>query len=177
MPFPTGERPQRSPIVHRTSPAAAIYFSYAEPIDALLGIGAALDPVMGSENTKVVAGLLRIFAWLVRRPQVLPGHQEARNNTAGSWRPPPTAGEDCRHVHPIRFAGLFGTGVVHCRILMYVVPHTALMAAGVLGLVEGSIYLTKSDEDFLSIYVTNKKQKALVRLERWDGVSDVCWGF
>ena len=41
---------------------------------------------------------------------------------------------------------------------MYVVGYAALMAAGVLGLVEGIIYLTKSDEDFQSIYVTGRKE-------------------
>jgi TM2 domain-containing membrane protein YozV len=29
--------------------------------------------------------------------------------------------------------------------------------AGIIGLIEGIIYLTKSDEDFVNTYVTNKK--------------------
>ena len=31
------------------------------------------------------------------------------------------------------------------------------IAVGVIGLVEGILYLTKSDEEFVSTYVTNKK--------------------
>ena len=53
--------------------------------------------------------------------------------------------------------GMFGIGAV-IGFLMYVVGYAAVMAAGVLGLVEGIIYLTKSDEDFQSIYVTGQKQ-------------------
>ncbi len=53
--------------------------------------------------------------------------------------------------------GMFGIGAV-IGLLMYVVGYAFLMAAGVLGLVEGIIYLTKSDEDFQSIYVTGQKQ-------------------
>ena len=52
---------------------------------------------------------------------------------------------------------MFGIGFV-IGTLMAVVGYAGLMAAGVLGLVEGIIYLTKSDEDFQSIYVTGKKE-------------------
>lgn len=31
------------------------------------------------------------------------------------------------------------------------------MAAGVIGLIEGIMYLTKSDEEFVNTYITNKK--------------------
>ncbi len=30
-------------------------------------------------------------------------------------------------------------------------------ATGIIGLIEGIIYLTKSDEDFVTTYITNKK--------------------
>jgi len=30
-------------------------------------------------------------------------------------------------------------------------------AAGIIGLIEGIIYLTKSDEEFVNTYITNKK--------------------
>ena len=53
--------------------------------------------------------------------------------------------------------GIFGIGVF-IGLLLYAVGYIALMAAGILGLVEGIIYLTKSDEDFQSIYVTGQKQ-------------------
>ena len=52
---------------------------------------------------------------------------------------------------------MFGIGAA-IGFLMYGVGYIALMAAGVVGLVEGIIYLTKSDEDFQSIYVTGQKE-------------------
>lgn len=36
---------------------------------------------------------------------------------------------------------------------------------GILGLVEGIMYLTKSDEEFVSTYVVNKKEMALTILK------------
>ena len=53
--------------------------------------------------------------------------------------------------------GIFGIGLF-IGLLLYGVGYIALMAAGILGLVEGIIYLTKSDEEFQTIYVTGKKQ-------------------
>ncbi len=55
------------------------------------------------------------------------------------------------------FLGIFGIGVF-IGFLLYAIGYLAAMAAGILGLVEGIIYLTKSDEDFQSIYVTGQKQ-------------------
>ena len=53
--------------------------------------------------------------------------------------------------------GIFGIGLF-IGLLLYGVGYIALMAAGILGLVEGIIYLTKSDEEFQTIYVTGQKQ-------------------
>jgi TM2 domain-containing membrane protein YozV len=39
----------------------------------------------------------------------------------------------------------------------FFIPLLATMAMGVIGLAEGIIYLTKSDEEFVSTYITNKK--------------------
>ena len=55
------------------------------------------------------------------------------------------------------FLGIFGIGLF-IGLLLYGVGYIALMAAGILGLVEGIIYLTKSDEEFQTIYVTGQKQ-------------------
>jgi TM2 domain-containing membrane protein YozV len=38
-----------------------------------------------------------------------------------------------------------------------VFPIIAPVAFGVIGLVEGILYLTKSDEEFVATYITNKK--------------------
>jgi hypothetical protein len=38
-----------------------------------------------------------------------------------------------------------------------VIPILATTAMSIIGLVEGIIYLTKSDEEFVSTYITNKK--------------------
>ena len=53
--------------------------------------------------------------------------------------------------------GIFGIGLF-IGLLLYGVGYIALMAAGILGLVEGIIYLIKSDEEFQTIYVTGQEQ-------------------
>ena len=53
--------------------------------------------------------------------------------------------------------GIFGIGLF-IGLLLYAVGYIAWMAAGILGLVEGIIFLTKSDEEFQTIYVTGQKQ-------------------
>ncbi len=133
--------------------AVAIY--RATPAPGAGGIGGALEGVMGSEKTKLVAGLLAILlGWTgahkfylgIKRPAII-------QLTVGA------GGLVLALVVGSTFIalGIFGIGVV-IGFLMYVVGYIALMAAGVLGLVEGIIYLTKSDEDFQSIYVTGKKE-------------------
>jgi len=60
---------------------------------------------------------------------------------------------------------LLGTFGVHKFILGYTKEGVIQLAAGlltcgaagILGLIEGIIYLTKSDEDFVNTYITNKK--------------------
>ena len=119
------------------------------------GIGAALEGVMGSEKTKVVAGLLAIFlGWAgvhkfylgIKTPAIIQLAVGGGGLVLALF------------VGTAFIAlGMFGIGAV-IGFLMYVVGYAAVMAAGVLGLVEGIIYLTKSDEDFQSIYVTGQKQ-------------------
>lgn len=49
---------------------------------------------------------------------------------------------------------LLGLGTGMCVII----PLIASLAMGIIGLVEGIIYLTKSDEDFYQTYAINKKE-------------------
>ena len=48
-------------------------------------------------------------------------------------------------------------GFVGSMFVIGCVFFLAPMAASIIGLIEGIIYLTKSDEEFVSLYVTNKK--------------------
>ena len=132
--------------------AVAIY--RAMPTPGAGGIGGSLDGVLGSEDE----GGCRAAGdtpWLGRRPQVLPGHQ-----TAAMIQLAVGGGGIVLAliVGNIFIAlGIFGIGLF-IGILLYGVGYIALMAAGILGLVEGIVYLTKSDEEFQTIYVTGKKE-------------------
>ncbi len=119
------------------------------------GIGGALEGVMGSEKTKVVAGLLGIFlGWAgihkfylgIKKPAIMQlavgGGGLVLALIVGNI---------------FIFLGIFGIGVI-IGFLLYAIGYLALMAAGILGVVEGIIYLTKSDEDFQTIYVNGQKQ-------------------
>jgi len=47
-----------------------------------------------------------------------------------------------------------------CFVAQFVIPclpTLGLMAVGIIGLIEGIIYLTKSDEEFVNTYITNQK--------------------
>lgn len=52
---------------------------------------------------------------------------------------------------------LLGATVVGYATLCIVIGGFILMATGVIGLIEGIIYLTKSDEEFHNIYQANKR--------------------
>ena len=119
------------------------------------GISSTLEGVMGSEKTKLVAGLLGIFlGWAgvhkfylgIKGPAIIQlsvgGGGLVLAMIVGNM---------------FMALGMFGVGIF-IGLFMYAVGYIAMMAAGVLGLVEGIIYLTKSDEDFQSIYVTGQKK-------------------
>ncbi len=116
------------------------------------GIGGALE---GVEKTKVVAGLLAIFlGWAGVHKFYLGIKKPATIQLAVGGGGLVLA----MVVGDIFIAlGIFGIGVF-IGLLLYAIGYIALMAAGVLGLVEGIVYLTKSDEDFQSIYVTGQQQ-------------------
>ena len=127
----------------------------AMPAPGADGIGGALASVIGSERTKLVAGLLGIFlGWVGAHKFYLGFKQPAVIQMA-------IGGSGLvltLFVANIFFySGIYGIGFV-IGLLLYVVGYIALLAAGILGLVEGIIYLTKSDEDFQTIYVTGRKQ-------------------
>ena len=133
--------------------AVAIY--RALPASGAGGVGGALEGVMGSEKTKVVAGLLAIFlGWAGVHKFYLGFKKPAVIQLAVGG-----GGLVLAFVVGSAFValGMFGIGAA-IGFLMYGVGYIALMAAGVVGLVEGIIYLTKSDEDFQSIYVTGQKE-------------------
>ena len=52
------------------------------------------------------------------------------------------------------YLGYVGVGIVHLVLLVLII--TAPIS-GIIGLIEGILYLTKSDEDFHMTYVENKK--------------------
>ena len=133
--------------------AVAVYRAMAAPSSG--GISGTLDGVMGSERTKVVAGLLGIFlGWTgvhkfylgIKRPAMM-------QLAVGAGGPVVALFLGTMLI----FLGIFGIGSF-IGLFLYVVGYIAWMAAGILGLVEGIIYLTKSDEEFQTIYVTGKKQ-------------------
>ena len=133
--------------------AVAIYRAMAAPSAG--GISGTLDGVLGSERTRLVAGLLAILlGWAGAHKFYLGMKRPAIMQLAVGGGGVVVA----LVVGNIFVAlGIFGIGVV-IGLLLFAVGYIALMAAGILGLVEGIIYLTKSDEEFQTIYVTGKKQ-------------------
>ena len=133
--------------------AVAIY--RAMPAPGAGGIGGALDSVLGSERTKVVAGVLGILlGWAGAHKFYLGINRPAMIQLAVSGGGLVLA---LVVANIFIFLGIFGIGLF-IGFLLYGVGYIALMAAGILGLVEGIIYLTKSDEEFQTIYVTGQKQ-------------------
>ncbi len=54
------------------------------------------------------------------------------------------------------YLGYTKEGVIHLAITL-VTCGIAAIVPSVIGLVEGIMYLTKSDEEFVNTYITNKK--------------------
>lgn len=48
--------------------------------------------------------------------------------------------------------------IVGMALSCLVIPIFATMAMGVIGLIEGIMYLTKTDEEFVQTYINNKKE-------------------
>ena len=133
--------------------AVAIY--RAMPAPGVGGIGGALDGVLGSERPKVVAGVLGILlGWAGAHKFYLGIKRPAMIQLAVGGGGVVVA---LVVANIFIFLGIFGIGLF-IGFLLYGVGYIALMAAGILGLVEGIIYLTKSDEEFQTIYVTGQKQ-------------------
>ena len=133
--------------------AVAIYRAMAAPSSG--GISGTLDGVMGSERTRLVAGLLAILlGWAGAHKFYLGMKRPAIMQLAVGG-----GGVVVALVLGNIFItlGIFGIGAV-IGFLLFGIGYIALMAAGILGLVEGIVYLTKSDEEFQTIYVTGKKE-------------------
>jgi len=52
---------------------------------------------------------------------------------------------------------MLATSLAGIVLSCFFLPILATMAMGIIGLIEGIIYLTKSDEEFVSTYITAKK--------------------
>jgi TM2 domain-containing membrane protein YozV len=52
---------------------------------------------------------------------------------------------------------MLGTWLAGIVLSCFFIPILASIAMGVIGLVEGILYLTKSDEEFVNTYINNKK--------------------
>ena len=52
---------------------------------------------------------------------------------------------------------MLGVSLAGLVLSCFVIPVLATTAMGVIGLAEGIIYLTKSDEEFVATYITGKK--------------------
>lgn len=55
-------------------------------------------------------------------------------------------------IYLVMFAVAFILTMISCGFLFFL-----LMIPGIMGLIEGIIYLTKSDEEFVQTYIVNKK--------------------
>lgn len=86
----------------------------------------------GGDNKKVLAGLLAIFLGSLGVHKFILGYQKEG------------------------FI-LLGTSIVGYATLCFLIGSFILMATGVIGLIEGIIYLTKSDEEFYNTYQVGKK--------------------
>lgn len=49
------------------------------------------------------------------------------------------------------------TSVAGILLSCFIVPIFATMAMGIIGLIEGIMYLTKTDDEFVSTYINSKK--------------------
>ena len=82
-----------------------------------------------------------------------------------AWNSPSRVQQENKRVIAGVFALLFGTLGIHKFILGYtqegiiqlVIGVCTCGIAGIIGFIEGIIYLTKSDEEFYQMYQMNKK--------------------
>ena len=86
----------------------------------------------GGDNKKMLAGLLAIFLGSLGVHKFILGYQKEG------------------------FI-LLGASIIGYITLCFVVGSFILMATGVIGLIEGIIYLTKSDEEFYNTYQVGRK--------------------
>ncbi len=130
------------------SDAGAIYRAVS---DSSIGW---INDVLGTEKTRLAAGLLGIFlGWAGVHKFYLGMNRPAKLQLSVGG-----GGFVLSMILANMFMAVATFGIYYIGYLMYTVGFTALIAAGILGLVEGIIYLTKSDEDFAQTYLTGKKE-------------------
>jgi len=86
----------------------------------------------GGENKKIIAGILAIVLGSLGIHKFILGYQKEG-------------------------LILLGISVIGYATLCIAIGAFILMATGLIGLIEGIIYLTKSDEEFYQMYQVNKK--------------------
>ena len=86
----------------------------------------------GGENKKIIAGILAIVLGSLGVHKFILGYQKEG-------------------------LILLGISVIGYATLCIAIGAFILMATGLIGLIEGIIYLTKSDEEFYQMYQANKK--------------------
>ncbi len=86
----------------------------------------------GGDNKKMLAGLLAIFLGSLGVHKFILGYQKEG------------------------FI-LLGASVIGYITVCFVIGSFILMATGIIGLIEGIVYLTKSDEDFYNTYQVGRK--------------------
>ena len=87
-------------------------------------------------DKKMLAGLLAIFLGAFGAHKFILGYQK----------------------EGITMAVIGGVGLIGSFIpIVGCITVFGIMATSIIGLIEGIIYLTKSDEEFVNTYITNKK--------------------
>ncbi len=86
----------------------------------------------GGENKKMLAGLLAIFLGSLGIHKFILGYQKEG-------------------------IILLGATIVGYATMCFVIGYFLVMATGIIGLIEGIMYLTKSDEEFYKTYQVGKK--------------------
>lgn len=138
-------RGMRVDFVAAGNDATAIYRAASD-----FGIG----DILGAEKTRLAAGLLAIFlGWAGVHKFYLGINRTARIQLMVGG-----GGFVLSMIIANMFMVVATVGLGYVGLFMYVIGFPALLAAVILGLVEGFIYLGKSDEDFERIYVVGKKE-------------------
>jgi len=123
--------------------------------------GGSISEAFGGEKNKLVAGLLGIFlGWVGAHKFYLGFRRPARIQAAIGGGGLLALIVFSFILSPIALAagGYSALGFVAVLGILGTIGWLVMAGAGVIGLIEGIMYLTKSDDVFEQIYVTGKKQ-------------------